>query len=129
MNAPWTEFFIALAATVVALGFVVWSGKTRRRKPHYVSVGFAAVGLGFAILYAERIGRLWDFPPVPLRIHLTLAYAATGMTLVAVVSGLLHAFSKISRAAHARLAWLTLACIVLATMTGIWIFTVGSPKG
>ncbi len=128
MTAPWTEFFIALVATVVFLASVVWTGKTHRRKAHYWSVGFAVVGLGFAIFYAERIGRLWSFPAVPLRIHLSLAYTATVMTVVATVSGLLHVFHKLTRRAHARMAWLALVCIVLATCTGVWIFLVGAPK-
>lgn len=127
-DAPWTEFFVALGITVVLLSVVVWSGKTRRRKTHYAFVAAALVGLTFAILYAERVGKYWSFPALPLRIHLSLAYSATVGTLLASISGLLHVFGKLTRKAHARWAWLALLLIVLATCTGVWIFAVGAPK-
>ena len=65
---------------------------------------------------------------VPLRIHLTFAYAATAGGLAATVSGLLHLLDRIPRRGHAWLAWVFTVLAVGAVATGTWIFLVGEPK-
>lgn len=127
-DPPVMAFVIALGIAVAFLALVIWSGKTHRRRLHYVFVPCLLVALTVAIRYAEWTGRFWDFPAVPLRIHLSLAYTATVSTLVAAISGLLHIAGKLTRKAHARLSWGAVLFILLATCTGVWIFAVGEPK-
>lgn len=127
-DAPVFEFVVALAIAVFFLGLVLWTGKTHRRRLHYVFVPLLLAGLAVAIRYAEMTGRWWNFPKLPLRIHLTLAYTATVTTILATLSGLLHIAGKFTRKMHTRLAWLAVLFILLATSTGVWIFLVGEPK-
>ena len=127
-DAPVSEFVGVLGATLVFLGLDIWSGRTHRRRTHVVCVTITIPLLTIAVLYAEEVGSYWNFPRIPLWIHLGFAYSASVAALVAVVSGLLHIRGKIRRKSHARLAWTFVALAVCAVSTGVMIFLVGEPK-
>jgi hypothetical protein len=51
------QLILGLAATLAALGGVIWSGITHRRAVHYRFITLFAVCLAFAIWRAEAYGR------------------------------------------------------------------------
>jgi len=125
---PWTAFVVAVALTLVALLFAIWTGRTARRRLHVVTVCFLVPVLATAIYFAETVGSYWVFPAVPLQIHLGFAYTASAATLLAVGSGIAHIRGWVRRSTHAPVAWFFVAAAVGAVATGTWIFLVGSPR-
>jgi len=102
-----TWMVVALAATVAALGAVVWSGITRRRSLHYKLIVVFAIALGVAIWRARVVGmglRFEGVAGVLHRVHLS-AVALTFIVLpFLVVSGVRLARAVGPAAATARLA-------------------------
>ncbi len=125
---PWTAFLIALAVTVLLLVVTLLLGFQRRRRAHLLSAISTVLALLVAIYFAETVGSYWVFPKWPLRIHLSIAWAATGLILPVLVSGI-QALRQRGRApGHKKLVFLWLAVVLGAICTGCWIFLVGHPK-
>jgi hypothetical protein len=64
-----TSMVVALAATVLALGGVVWSGIARRRSLHYQLIVVFLAALGVAIWRARVVGSGLRFEGVALLLH------------------------------------------------------------
>jgi hypothetical protein len=129
VGEPPTLWFIAfLGLTVLLLGLDIVTGKRRRRRLHLACVACTWPVLVTTIVLAETVGKFWRFPFTPLTVHLCFAYAASGAAFLASLAGFLHLKGRIARGVHARLAWLFVGLALAATLTGIWIFTVGTRR-
>ncbi len=128
VDPPYFEMIAFLGATVLMLVSVVWLAKTGPRRLH-ISMALATLPILFgAIHYAGAMDAFWNFPKVPLRVHLSFAISATVFVLLVTLSGFCHLRGWIPKKVHARLAWTFLALVLLASITGGWIFIVGEPK-
>ncbi|GEM_PF-2655697 len=127
-SPPYLEMIGFLGATVLMLIFVVWAIKRGKRRLHIILALCTFPVLFGAIHYAGAMDAYWNFPPLPLRVHLSFAVAATVFVFLVAFSGVLHLRGLVSKRFHARLAWSFLGLVLLASMTGVWIFIVGEPK-
>lgn len=119
--SPVTGFFVFLVLTVVALGFVVVTGLKRRRGAHVVGVVTALAFLGGAIVYALRVGEIYDLEAagVITPIHLNLARVTTACYLLPAITGVLTwRNAERWRTLHGRLAWFVVALTLITTITG-----------
>lgn len=119
--SPVVGFFVFLVLTVVALAVVVVTGLKRRRGAHVVGVAFALAFLGGAIVYALRVGEIYDLEAAGAitPIHLNLARVTTfGYLLPAVTGVLTWRDPERWRRLHGRLAWFMVALTVITTVTG-----------
>ena len=99
------ELVVALAATVAALGAVVWSGLSRRRHLHYALVVVFLAALALAIRLAERYGRglLFEGPAATVRsIHMVVVTATFIALFIVTVTGIRLAKSQGETAAARR---------------------------
>lgn len=123
MDAISGSFCVALAAFVLALGVVIWSGTTRRRSAHYASV-LAMLGiLGWAIREAEIMGRGLVFDGLAGTIH-KVHFVAVCLTFLLVPllawSGvrLARQESPERRLGHRKLASLFVVAVLVTTALG-----------
>ncbi|HHI81207.1 MAG TPA: hypothetical protein ENK02_14675 [Planctomycetes bacterium] len=125
---PYLEMFLFLGATVLMLVLVVLAARKGKRRLHLgLALGTLPVLYG-AIHYAGAMDAYWNFPKVPLRIHLSFAITATVLVFVVALSGFMHFMGWVPKKFHSRLAWIFLGFVLLASLTGGWIFLVGEPK-
>lgn len=121
-------FWCMFVVTLAALGAALWSGLTARRRWHLWLGPLGLLSLAVTILLAERLARQRDFPPDVLRIHLFFAQAGALLALPVVVTGLALARNPRWRRWH-RSAVIVFALVaVAATGTGIWMFSLSTPK-
>lgn len=120
----WTLFPITLALLAIAL----WSGRTKRRRLHLCLAPTALVFLVLAIWMAVRMGRARVFPESEMGIHRAIALTAALLVLPLIASGLLLLRSPSRRRVHRICVTLFLIAAVLATCTGIWVFSLSSPR-
>jgi hypothetical protein len=120
---PIVGFSTFLAATVVALGFVVWTGLTARRRLHLLCVLATGSGLALAIVYALRVGELYDLEAAGLvtPIHLGLAKITTAAYLLPIFTGVMTWRDARWKRLHARLAWTVIALTLVTTITGVFM--------
>ena len=113
-------FLLFLVLTVVWLGVVVWTGRTGRFPLHLLFVALALFSLGMAIVYAPRLGELYDLDAAGwiTPFHLTLAKVTTVLYVLPLVTGPMTWRDPRHRAVHRRAAWLVLGMTVLSTVTG-----------
>ena len=123
----WT-FWLAFVATVVLLGLAAWSGKTHRRRLHFIFAPLGVLALATAIVLTERLSRAYEFPPEEMKIHLALAKSAAGLVLLAVVSGLAAVKRPVALRLHKVAVMLAVVLILTATCTGIWVFSLAEPR-
>jgi hypothetical protein len=117
-----------LGATLLMLLLVVWTAKRGKKRLH-IQLALATLPVLYgAIYYAGAMDAFWDFPLVPLRVHLSFAISATVLVCLVVVSGIFHLKGWVPKRVHARVAWTFLGLFLLASVTGVWIFLVGAPK-
>ncbi len=128
VGPPYFEMIAFLGATVLMLVSVVWLAKTGYRRQHITLAILTLPILFGAIHYAGAMDAYWNFPKVPLRVHLSFAISATGLVFLVSLSGFFHLRGWVSKKVHARLAWTFLVFVLLASITGAWIFIVGEPK-
>lgn len=125
MNAP--VFLASLAVTVALLVLTLWTGKSARRRAHFVSAPLTVVALAVAIWQAEMFGRDWEFDHTKLTVHLWCAGTALALLPGTAVSGLMLARDPRWRAAHKR--WLAgfVVATLLAVATACWMFVGAVP--
>lgn len=121
-------FWIAFVATLATLAGALWTGFRRRRRAHLLLGPVSLVCLAVAILLAERLASVRDFPREPLRIHLWFAKSGALLALPVIVTGLLLWRSPRWRVAHRVCVVLFVAVTLIATGTGLWIFSQSTPK-
>ena len=120
MNTP--LFILNLVVLVVVLSATIVSGLRGRRTLHYRLVASTMVLLVLAIMQAELYGRGWDFNPLRLDIHLSLAFTAVAHVPVVVWSGIVRVRGGSIRFHRYTVA--SFVSFVLASVgTAIWMFT------
>lgn len=117
---PVTGFFVLLLLTVAALGVVVYTGLRRMRRLHVPMVLLALALLGGAIVYALRVGEIYDLEAAGAitPIHLNLARITTVCYLLPAITGVLTWRNERWRKLHGRLAWTIVALTIITTITG-----------
>lgn len=123
-------FFTALGVTVVALGVALWLAHVHKPRGHIAAiVGFLLAFLA-TVGFAELLGRHYDFATIPYWVHMPLAFATTGFSLVPIWSGWQHwtGSKHHTRERHQLLARVFLAGVVLALGTGVWMLATGTRK-
>ena len=122
-------FLSSLALTVALLVLTLWTGRTGRRKVHFLAAPATVAALAVAIWQAEIFGRDWDFDHVRLTVHLWCAGTALALLPGTVYSGLQLVRKPDWRGAHRR--WLAgfVSTTLLAVLTAGWMFLGATPKG
>lgn len=125
-------FWVFFALTLAGLGTALWMGLRRRRRAHLRFAPVALVLLGVTIFFAERMGRARVFPAEQMRIHLWFAKSAALLVLPVLASGIVLARrpgpAPRARRAHRVCVALFLLAAVVATGTGIWVFSLSRPQ-
>lgn len=129
MLSPVIGFPLFLFVTVALLGGVVWTGLRARRRLHLRLVAAAVVSLGFAIFFAERLGRLYDLESAGAiyPVHITIAKIATGSYLLPILTGMRTLKNPKHRKLHFWCAMAVLALTVLTAVTGTWMIFASEP--
>ncbi len=120
----WTLFPITLALLIGAL----WTGCRKIRRVHLVLAPLSLVFLGVAIILAVRMGRTRIFPPDEMRTHRMIATAAALLVLPVIASGLALVRSPRWRRVHRVCVILFFFTALVATGTGVWVFTMSTPR-
>ncbi|MEO0650035.1 MAG: hypothetical protein AAFZ65_05105 [Planctomycetota bacterium] len=120
---PTTGFLFFLGLTVVLLGAVAWTGFTKRIALHIPLVVASVASLGGAIVFALRLGDLYDLESAGLitPVHLTLAKVATAAYVLPLVTGVQTMFDRERRHRHKQAAFIALGLTLAATATGAWM--------
>lgn len=121
-------FWISFATTLALAGATVLTGATRRRRAHFWLAPLTVVMLTITILLTERLVRAVEFPPDEMRIHLFFAKTAALLVLPVAVTGLLLARRPRLRKLHRFAVVAFLLFTVTATGTGIWVFSLSTPR-
>ena len=118
--SPLVGFFTALGLTVVFLLSAAWTGHRHKRVAHVILVGLSVLGLGSAIVYALKLGELYDLEAAGwiTPVHLNLARVTTAAFLIPITLGFLAWRKARWRAAHARAGWIVILATVTAVVTG-----------
>lgn len=123
-------FWLAFVSTCALLLLALWSGLRRRRKTHLSAAIGSLLALATTILLTERLVASRSFPREELDFHLNFAYAATLLTLPVVVSGI--ALARTGgvgiRRLHRYSVAVFLLAVVVATCTGIWVYSLSTPR-
>ena len=122
-----TGFFVSYGLTGVALAFLLYGGRTRQLKIHFTAFAAFAIGFGVVLAFAEMTGRRLKFDPLSVQVHFPCAYAATGLLLAPVVTGIRRYRGSGSLRAHRIAIVLYLTSFVLATVTGVIMLSTGTP--
>ena len=90
-------------------------------RAHVRFVLLAVTGLAVAIVFALRVGELYDLEAAGriTPIHLGLARFTTFLYLWPLTTGPLAHFGKVPRSVHRLGAWLALLSTLAATVTGV----------
>jgi hypothetical protein len=126
--ATTSGFWLSFAATVVLLVVSLVSGLARRRRVHLVTGPLTMVALAFAVHYTEQLVRAYTFPKGPMGIHLTCAITAGALALPVIGSGLLLAVRPQRRRLHRYCVLAFVGMTLVATSTGIWVFSIATAK-
>ena len=122
------SFFLALGTTLVVAFMTVKTGRRGDRRAHLVRA-LSTVGLlGITIVLALWLGTQRDFPAEAMAIHKIIARAAGLLVLPVVGTGIMLWHRPSWRIAHRACVYLLLVVLVVAVGTGIWVFTLSTPK-
>ncbi len=120
---PQVGFPFFLLLTVLVLAGVAWSGFARRRPLHFTLVASALACLAMAIVFAKRLGGLYDLESAGwiTPFHLGLAKFTTACYLLPLVTGIATLRRPRTIVWHRRAAFLVLGLTLLSTATGAWM--------
>jgi uncharacterized membrane protein len=121
-------FWLSFVLTVATMGGALASGLARNRRHHLWLGPVAIVCLAVAIYFAEQLGAARVFPPDEMRIHLWFAKAGGLLALPVVVTGLLLLRMPRLRRLHRYCVYLFVVAVLAATGTGIWVYTLSTPR-
>lgn len=118
---PVAAFLGALLTTVAFLLGAAVMGRKRLIKQHVVLVACAVTSLAVAIVFALRVGEVYDLEKagVITPIHLNLARFTTAMYLWPLITGPLAAKGKVAPRVHRIGAYTALGLTIAATVTGV----------
>lgn len=118
--SPTSGFVACFASTLIFLALAVLAARAHRRGAHVVLVGCAGAALGVTIVFALRMGKVYDLHSAGIitPIHLTLAKVTTVAYLLPIVIGWRAWKNGGMLPLHKKLAWIVLAMTVLCAITG-----------
>lgn len=133
---PWHEggvtivgwFWVSFGATLALAALAIWSGFGGGRRVHLVAGPATMVLLTVTILLTERFARARAFPEAEMGIHLWFAKTAALLALPVIATGILTARRPTWRKRHRIAVLLFLLAVVIATATGIWVFSLSTPR-
>lgn len=121
-------FWVAFAATVLALAAALATGLLRKRRWHLVAGPSTIVLLTVAVVLTEELVQHFVFPQPQMRVHLSLAITAGGLAVLVAGSGALLVKLPRLRRLHRYLVFTFVVLTLCATATGIWVFSIATPK-
>ena len=124
--SPGVRFVLSLAATLVLLGAVVFTGFKARRRMHISLVLATLASLGATIFLAIELGELYDLESAGLiyPVHRALALTAVVSFLLPVSTGLWTLRDASRRKLHRVAALVALTLTVATAVTGVWMISV-----
>ena len=121
-------FFAALVLTLVGILFTVLAGR-RADRPAHVKWALSTVSLlVLTIVLALVLGRYRDFPEEQMGIHKIFARTGGLMVLPVAFTGLMLWRRPGWRTAHKVCVYLFILVAVIAAGTGVWVFSLSTPK-
>jgi len=124
---PWWAASAALAA-IAGLALTYRAGRRRQRRRHVALAVTTLAVLALAIVFAERMAKERVFPVEVMRVHLVFAKAAAAAVLPVAGTGLWLLRRARARRWHLLCVWVLLVLAAIATGTGIWAFSLSSPR-
>ena len=121
-------FWIFFAAALAALVATAIAGRRGRRRLHLRLAPASLLLLLAAILLAERMASVREFPASVMRVHLPCAKVAGLLALAVALSGLALWRTGRGRAVHRALVVLFFLAALVATATGVWAFSESVPR-
>lgn len=122
---PTLPFWITFVTTVLLLVASLVTGWTARRRVHLWFGPLTMVSLGVTIVLTEELMRRYTFPPDTLRVHLWFAKAGGLLALPVIVTGIWLWRRPQARRWHQAAVYGWLVSVLLATGTGLWMFSQG----
>ena len=121
--SPDYGFPLFLVLTVLLLGGVVATGLRGVLPLHLALVALALVSLGVTIVFAKRLGELYDLEAAGwiTPVHLTVAKLTTAAYLLPITTGVLTLRNRRHRRVHFRCAMAVLAMTLVTTGLGLWM--------
>lgn len=120
----WTSFVTTLAL----VAGTVWTGKLARRVPHLVLALLSVAMLTVTVVLTEALLRAVAFPQREMSIHLFFAKTAAALVLPVVVTGIMTWRRIRFRKLHLICVASFLLMTVIATGTGIWVYSLATPR-
>jgi hypothetical protein len=122
-------FALFLILTVLFLLGVAITGFRARRRLHLTLVGVTFACLATTIVFALRLGKLYDLEAAGwiTPVHLTLARICAVAFLLPIVTGLWTIRRPEKRAYHRRVAYLVLILTIASAVTGTWMILRATP--
>lgn len=121
-------FWSMLSLTLVLLGTALVTGRRRLRRAHLWVGPLTMLSLLVTVLLAEQLVRRYEFPERPMAIHLVFAKTAGFLALPVIVSGVWLVFRPGLRRLHQVAVGLFVLAAVIATGTGLWIFSLATER-
>lgn len=127
--SPLAGFVLFLLLTVGLLLAVVLTGRAARRRAHVTLVLSTLASLATTIVFAERLGELYDLRAAGAitPIHLALAKATTVAYLLPLVTGVWTTRRPRMLVWHRRCAYLVVALTLACAVTGTWMLLASDP--
>lgn len=123
---PALPFWIALLVTVALIASALWTGWRGRRAVHLWLGPLTMVSLVVTVVLTEQLASRYEFPPDVLRTHLVFAKAGGLLALPVIVTGVWLWRSERARRWHRIAVFVWIASVLVATGTGLWMFTHGT---
>lgn len=127
---PLAAFVVSFLATLAGLVGVLVTGlgwrKKRRRAAHLGFVGLSLALLAWTIHEALLLGSHYDLEAAGwiFHVHMLLARTATVALLIPALGGLVVLRTGRHHAAHRSAAFVAVALVTLAAITGFWMIGV-----
>ena len=123
-----SSFWASFVATLLLFAAAAVTGRRGRRRAHFVLAPAAIAMLALTIVLTERLVRSVVFPEAEMRIHLAIAKTAAALVLVVAATGIATAKLPKARPYHRIAVAGFLLATVTATATGIWVFSLSTPR-
>ena len=127
-EAPYFWMIAFLGITVVFLALDLITAFKGKRRAH-ITLALITVPLFLAAVYfADSVGHWWNIEEPYLTVHLSFAITAFFMAFIVVGTGAMHTFKKLPLAVHRTLAFIFVGLVLVATGTGILMFSHAQEK-
>jgi len=121
-------FFVALGLTAVGVLVTMRAGRRGDRRSH-LRRALATVALLIAtVVLALMVGELRNFPDPAMAIHKVIARTNGFLVLAVVFTGIMLWRRPGWRIAHKGCVYVMAVLLVIAIATGIWAFSLSTPK-